>query len=390
MPFRGEAVAALDGGFKRRWDMVEPRRIVELWKQDPNAVLVTLVRVEGSSYRRPGARVLVSSRLGHAGTISGGCLEADVIRRAGWIARDSAAIERYAMSFDDTAEIPFGLGCGGTVDLLFEPLASPEGVALMQAMEAALEGEEATVVSFLPGDGRGLRRMILDARGEVVFASEGLKPEKIACARGLTAGEEFEGRFVERLSAPQRLFVLGAGDDAQPLIRMAALLGWTVLVADGRAQLAQARRFPDADKVIALRAGAEFELKIDARDAVVVMTHSYEQDRDLLVRILPLAPRYLGLLGSRHRSSLLITEAATMLGVTVDSCSERLYAPVGMDLGGDGPEAVALAIVAEVQAVCHGRHGQPRRLSASDIADQVAKGGASRYLQAQCALDAAV
>ena len=370
--------------------MVEPRRIVELWRQDPEAVLVTLVRAEGSSYRRPGARVLVSSRLGHAGTISGGCLEADVIRRAGWIAREGAAVERYAMTFDDTAEIPFGLGCGGTVDLLFEPLAAPEGVALMQAMEAALEGREATVVSFLPGDGRGLRRMILDADGNVAFASESLKPEKIACARGLTPGKEYEGRFVERLSAPQRLFVLGAGDDARPLVQMASLLGWSVTVADGRAQLAQARRFPEADRVLALGSEQAFELEIGVRDAVILMTHSYEQDRGLLVRTIPLAPRYLGLLGSRHRSSLLITEAAAMLGITVDSCSERLYAPVGMNLGGDGPEAIALAIVAEVQAVCHGRQGEPRRLSASEIADQVAKGGASRYLQAQCALDAAV
>jgi xanthine/CO dehydrogenase XdhC/CoxF family maturation factor len=332
---------------------------------------------------------LVSPRLGYVGTISGGCLEAEVARRAGWIAREHAAVERYAMTFDDTAEIPFGLGCGGTVDLLFEPLGRPEGAALMQAMEAALAGSEATVVSFLPGDGRGLRRLILDPSGEVLFASAILKPEKIACARGLTAGREYEGRFVERLVSPQRLFVLGAGDDARPLVRMAALLGWSVTVADGRAQLAQARRFPEADRVVRLRPEREFELEIAASDAVIVMTHSYEQDRQLLLRVLPLAPRYLGLLGSRHRSSLLITEAAAMLGVTVDSCSERLFAPVGMDLGGDGPEAIALAVVAEVQAVCHGRRGEPRRLSVGEIAEQVARGGASRYLQAQCALDAA-
>ena len=368
--------------------MVEPRRIVELWRQDAEAVLVTLVRAEGSSYRRPGARVLVSPTLGHAGTISGGCLEAEVVRRAGWIAREHAAVERYAMTFDDTADIPFGLGCGGTVDLLFEPLGAPEGVALMQAMEAALGGEDRNVVSFLPGDGRGLRRLIMNSAGETVFASEGLKPEKIACARDLTPGKEYEGRFVERLAPPQRLFVLGAGDDARPLVQMASLLGWSVTVADGRAQWAQSRRFPAADRVIALKAGAEFEFNIGERDAVIIMTHSYEQDRELLVRVLPLVPRYLGLLGSRHRSSLLISEAAAMLGVTVDSCSERLFAPVGMDLGGDGPEAIALAIIAEVHAVCQGRHGETKRLSTSEIAEQVAKGGASRYLQTQCALDA--
>jgi xanthine dehydrogenase accessory factor len=366
--------------------MMESRQIVDLWRRDPAAVLVTLVKAEGSSYRRPGARICCSTRGGQAGTISGGCLEADVIRRAAWIAREQAVVERYATTFDDTSDIPFGLGCGGTVDLLFEPLATAEGLALMQAMAAALEGDESTVVSFLPGDGRKLRRLILDARGAIVFASENLSEDKIQCARNLTAGEAYEGRFVEQLQTPQRLFVLGAGDDARPLVQMASLLGWSVIVADGRAQLANAQRFPDAARVIQLNSSNTSDLDIDARDAVIVMTHSYEQDRDLLVRVLPLAPRYLGLLGSRHRSSLLISEAAAALGVTVESCTERLYAPVGMDLGGDGPQAIALAVVAEVQAVCNGRAGLPRRLNAAEIAEFVVTGGASRYL-AQCALD---
>jgi xanthine dehydrogenase accessory factor len=367
--------------------MVEPRQIVELWRRDPASVLVTLVGAEGSSYRRPGARLLCSPHAGHTGTISGGCLEADVIRRAAWIARDGAAVERYATTFDDTSDIPFGLGCGGSVDLLFEPLATPEGEALMRAMAAALEGPESTVVSFLPGDGRRLRRLILDAHGDVIFASDNLSAEKIQCARELTTGEVYEGRFVERLSSPQRLFVLGAGDDARPLVQMASLLGWSVIVADRRAQLAQPQRFPGAARVLQLNSANAFELNISTRDAVIVMTHSYEQDRDLLLRVLPLAPRYLGLLGSRHRSSLLISEAAALLGGTVESCTERLFAPVGMDLGGDGPEAIALAIVAEVQAACNGRAGLPRRLNAGEIAEFVAKGGASHYLQTQCALD---
>jgi xanthine/CO dehydrogenase XdhC/CoxF family maturation factor len=254
-------------------------------------------------------------------------------------------------------------------------------------MAAALEGRESTVVTFLPDAQRPLRRLVLSAQGDVLFASEALSTEKIQCARGLAPGEEYEGRFVERLEPPQRLFVLGAGDDAHPLVEMASLLGWNSIVADGRAQLAQAHRFPGAAQVIQLNAAGGSVLDIAPNDAVIVMTHSYEQDRDLLVRVLPLAPRYLGLLGSRHRSSLLISEAAAILGVAVESCTERLFAPVGMDLGGDGPEAIALAVVAEIQAAANGRAGLPRRLSASDIAEFVAKGGASRYLQAQCALD---
>jgi xanthine dehydrogenase accessory factor len=348
-------------------------------------VLVTLVRAEGSSYRQPGARLLLGSDGVYAGTISGGCLEGEVIRKAGWMVREGAVVERYSTMFDDTAEIPFGLGCGGVVDLLLEPVDTPECGALMEAMENALVGTNSVVVNYLPGDGKGLRRVVL-RDGAIVFASEGLGEKKLACVAGLRAGEEYEGRFVEEIRAPQRLFVLGAGDDAKPVVSFAALLGWDVIVADGRGQLARAERFPEADRVVALEAGAVAGLGIRAADAVVVMTHSYEQDREMLAALLPVGPRYLGVLGARHRSSLLVSEAASLIGESVAECCEKIYAPVGLDLGGDGPEAIALAVIAEAQAVCMGKLGASRRLSAEDVARHVSEGGVSRYLQAQCAL----
>ena len=368
--------------------MMDRRHIVELWTQRRGGVLVTLVRVEGSSYRRPGARLLTSAGGEHAGTISGGCLEADVVRRADWIVRDGAAVEEYATIFDDTAEIPYGLGCGGTLGLLFEPAKAPEGEALLRAIEASLDGRESTVVSFLPDGLAVLRRLVLDAQGTVIFASAGLSTARIAYAREMRAGGEYEGSFVERIEAPQRLLVLGAGEDAKPLVEIGALLGWTVEVADSRAHLVTAKRFPRAHRTTVLGHGVD--LGIRERDAVIVMTHSYEQDRDLLTRVPPAVPRYLGLLGSRHRSSLLVTEAAAMLGRSVEACCDGISAPVGLDLGGDGPEAIALAVVAEVQAVASGRipiyPGISRRLSAEDVALQIGQGGASRYLHAQCVL----
>lgn len=381
---------------------MERRQIVDFWGAQRAGLLVTLVRAEGSSYRRPGARLLVGTGggggdaetiaastgdtgAGYAGTISGGCLEAEVVKRAAWKVREGAVVERYSMAFDDTAEIPFGLGCGGTVDLLFERADLPEGVAMLEALRASLGGQRCRVVTFLPGGGRGLRRLVLDEAGGVVFASAGLSGEKIGCAQGLDPGVEYEGRFVEALEPPQRLVVLGAGDDAKPLVRLAGLMGWSVAVGDGRGQLARAERFPGAE-VRVLEGGRGLEM--EAADAVVLMTHSYEQDRELLVRVLPLGVRYVGLLGSRHRSSLLVSEAAAMLGRTVEACCERLFAPIGMNLGGDGPEAIALAIVAEVQAVCEGKVAVRPRLTPEEIARQLARGGTSRYLNTTCALDA--
>ena len=121
------------------------------------------------------------------------------------------------------------------------------------------------------------------------------------------------------------------------------------------------------------------------------MTHSYEQDRALLTGLLGAGevPGYIGLLGASHRSSLLLSEAAAALGRSVAACCEKVWAPVGLDLGGDGAEAIALAVIAEVQAWREGKLGASRRLTAEVVAKQIEKGGASRYLQTQCALDTA-
>ncbi len=376
--------------------MLERRRIVDLWtgcaaRKRPGTpeVLVTLVRTEGSSYRRPGARLLLTSGGAYAGTISGGCLEAEVVRKALWAVRDGAVVNRYSTLFDDTAEIPFGLGCGGVVDLLLEPAATPECHALIDALQASLTGTEARVVTWLPGDGRPLRRAILSPDGEVLFSTPGLPPQKLSCARTLQAGAENAGRFVEDLRSPQRLFVFGAGDDARPLVTMAGMMGWRVTVADGRAQLATKARFPEAEQVlIADPVAREWaSLAIGPADAVVLMTHSYEQDRAWLTAVLPLRPRYLGLLGARHRSSLLLSEAAAALGWSIDACSAAVHAPLGLDLGGDGPEAIALAAIAEIQACIVGRKaGRSRRLSPAEIRLSLEQGGPARYLDRQCAL----
>jgi xanthine dehydrogenase accessory factor len=388
--------------------MMERRQIVRLWQQGGATVLVTLVRAEGSSYRRPGAHLLLGATGEHAGTISGGCLEAEVLRKAIWLVRSGAVVERYSTMFDDTAEVPFGLGCGGVVDLLLEPGDTPECRALMAAIEDAIAGKEATVLTWLPrkgSEGRRLARAVLSPSGDLFFASKELTELELAEARTRVLGQsdaksagqdnkDIEAIFVERIAAPRRLFVLGAGDDAKPLVSMGALLGWSVIVMDGRAHLARGERFPEAERVLAISSpssspSAEGVREIRPEDAVVLMTHSYEQDRDLLAAVLPLRPKYLGLLGARHRSSLLLSEVAVKLGWTVAACCEQIYAPVGLDLGGDGPEAIALAVIAEIQACCMGKLGTSLRLSAEDVARHVSEGGASRYLQAQCALDVA-
>ena len=218
--------------------MVERRQIVEMARRGAGeaGVLVTLVRIEGSSYRRPGARLLTfATNSAYAGMISGGCLETEVVKKALWKVKAGAVVDRYSTLFDDTAEIPYGLGCGGTIDLLLESTRTPEFEALIRALERSLLSERATVVTWLPAAGRPLQRAVILASGEVVFRSTGLTAEAVESA--LLA--EDPDVFLEHLAPPQRLVVLGAGDDAKPVVNIAHLLGWNTTVVDGRQQLAR-------------------------------------------------------------------------------------------------------------------------------------------------------
>jgi xanthine/CO dehydrogenase XdhC/CoxF family maturation factor len=348
--------------------MRERRLIVERWEQGNAAALVTLVRVDGSSYRRPGARLLVARDGSTIGAISGGCLEAEVAKKARWVTRSGAMVEQFSTIFDDTEEIPYGLGCGGTLDLLVEPTDTPEAEALLKALRESLAGVRRNIVTWLPDNSQPLRRAVYDQSGTTLFESPGISSHEIV--------------FDEWLEPPQRLFLFGAGDDAQPMTQFASLLGWRTIVLDGRAQLARPERFPWAEAVIASSSLGSIHPRRE--DAVVIMGHSYEQDRSWLSALLPRQPRYLGLLGSRHRSALLVSEAAAALGWSLEQACQNLFAPVGLDLGGDGAEAIALATIAEIQACCQGKLGHSRRVTPEIVLEQIERGGSSRYLQ--CAL----
>jgi xanthine dehydrogenase accessory factor len=348
--------------------MRERRSIVERWEQGSAVALVTLVRVEGSSYRRPGARLVVTNDGSTVGAISGGCLEAEVAKKARWAARGGAIIARFSTVFDDTSDIPYGLGCGGILDLLVEPIHTAEARALLKAMRESLAGRRRNVVTWLPENEQPLRRAVYDESGTALFESQGRPSHEFI--------------FDEWLEPPQRLILFGAGDDAQPMAHLASLMGWRAIVLDGRAQLARPERFPSAESVLTTSdLGGVLPWH---EDAVVIMGHSYEQDRAWLTAVLPYRPRYVGLLGSRHRSALLVSEAAAALGWTLDQACQNLFAPVGLDLGGDGAEAIALATIAEIQACCQGKLGHSRRVTPEIVLEQVERGGPSRYLQ--CAL----
>jgi xanthine dehydrogenase accessory factor len=335
--------------------MSELQSILWLWKEErtrSEVCLATVVAVQGSSYRKTGARLLMTRAGRRAGTISGGCLEAEVQKKGWWLTESGPVVKRYSSFYDEDSEMPYGLGCGGTVQVLLERGEAANRV--LAALEQGFNSRRAMVVlSGIDAEtcGQVGARFALSDQGEFLFGS-GVDADAIELAkRALRDRRSFcEGGFLAEYLPPRLgLVVVGAGDDAMPLVEFATRLGWHTTVADGRAHLATRERFPMANEVLAGKSPGEVTV-ID-RDAAVILTHSYEQDRAALRALLPSTAGYLGILGPRQRTERLLGEVGPELGLTVEECRSRLHSPVGLNIGAKDPTSIALAIVAEVYSV---------------------------------------
>ncbi|MDQ2843519.1 MAG: XdhC family protein [Acidobacteriota bacterium] len=347
--------------------MRERNQILKLWDElaatDESAVLATVVLTEGSSYRLPGARLLLAPDGRHAGGVSGGCLEEDILKKAWWLTTSGPVLRRYDTTADgEISTEGYGLGCNGIIHVLLERVSGYEPSVLPLLREVSRRRLPATVAHVLSSPATG-RRLIVDPNGTVrhnvadpallqlLLAEVGHADD----SKTLTT-DSGERIFLERLTPPVKLLVFGAGDDAVPLTQLARCLGWQVEVFDGRAHYARRDKFPDADQVTVRAVGSPAP-PIDQWTVAVVMTHSYTQDLDVLGSLVGEPLSYLGVLGPRKRTVQLLADLAAS-GITAPS---SLHTPMGLDLGGDGPEQVALAAVAEIQAVLHRRSSGPLR-----------------------------
>ncbi|HKY03480.1 MAG TPA: XdhC/CoxI family protein [Blastocatellia bacterium] len=345
--------------------------------QEKSAVLATVVKTSGSTYRRAGARLLITEEGQMIGSVSGGCLERDVFRRARRVLqiREPLVVRYDSMSEDDIVW-GFGLGCNGVVDLLLEPVPGGRERDQMDFLDGCLRlrqtGVLATVFSVVSLDGVevGCRLMLregIPAQSDI--ADSRLKEAILADAhRVLTGGDsqvkvyEMAGGcaevFVERIDPPHPLVIFGAGHDAVPLVRLAKGMGWHVTVVDGRPGYATKARFPLADTLIAVRPdGIKERVPLDSRTATVVMNHNYLDDLEVLRFLLPSPARYIGVLGPKRRSERLLSDLhGDGVTVTADQ-SARVHAPAGIDIGADTPDEIALSILAEIKAVTTGRSG---------------------------------
>jgi xanthine/CO dehydrogenase XdhC/CoxF family maturation factor len=350
--------------------MSELRQILDLARlaqeRGEQICLVTVVGVEGSSYRKPGARMLLTSGGQRAGTISGGCLEGEVSKKAWWLTAQGASIQRYTSFFDEDSGIPYGLGCGGTILLLLE--RGEPALRTLDLLRRALEYGESAAIILSTAEADPGTLLLATGSGEILYRKSDLLPAAIStlsqmAAETLRAGSrttllsssqaESTPLFCERLAPPPALWIFGAGDDAQPLVEFAHKLGWRITIADGRSHLARSERFPLAAQVLTLT--PETPLPLHPGDAAVLMTHSYEQDRALLARLLPLPLAYLGVLGPRRRTRHIVEQltgpASNRLGLTTEEAMARLHAPVGLGLPAHTPAAIALSIAAEIHTI---------------------------------------
>jgi xanthine/CO dehydrogenase XdhC/CoxF family maturation factor len=346
-------------------------KVLALWQCATAAgedyVLASIVRVEGSSYRKPGARMLITQSGRRAGAISGGCLEAEVSSQAWWLTQDGPVLKAYSTSFemdekdDDSVEgnsivRPYNLGCGGVVHLLLERRATAD-VFLQAAQRAFLRRDDMACATILEGPRMGERFIAKDAGQPTGNGLQALASNALNEQRSTTQSMVFEESVVEvwaeYLPARCGLFIFGAGDDAQPLVTQARTLGWQVMVADGRAHLATRARFPMADSLLVLTGSDLSQLELRPGDAAVLMTHSFDQDSRLLAQLLPMPLLYLGVLGPRYRTVDLVQYAVGQIGGVAAEWLQKLHSPVGLDLGADSPATIALSIVAEIQATLH-------------------------------------
>lgn len=340
-----------------------------------DTVLATVVKVEDSAYRRPGARMLVCADGQHSGTVSGGCLEGEIVRKAWWLTSGGAPVVcRYDTGAGEEAEWTFGLGCNGAVHILLEHVrkGAPQLRWMQQIADQHSPGACAVVISSSGMSNVDVgQRVFIHADGskQGELADHSLNAEvyrdlAAALATGKSASHSYQpGQgvvevFLEVLQPPVDLIIFGAGHDAVPLAHMAKQLGWRVTVADGRAHFARKNRFPDADAVVVINLDDALPAAgVSRNSAVVLMTHSYEQDQRLLAQLLELQPRYIGQLGPRSRTDRMLGEIGAREKAASLQQAGVLHYPVGLDIGADAPEEVALAILAEIKASSSGHAG---------------------------------
>lgn len=343
--------------------------------QGVDSVLATVVHVEGSSYRKAGARMLIDEFGNITGAISGGCLEGDALRKALYaLHQQKNKLVTYDTSDEDDAVIGAQLGCNGIIQVMFEPLDYKDELNPCELLKKLINQKNplAIVVQFnldkskdQPGT-----KLVISENSEVIGSNPEreifnhileqarltLKNNKSHFAEYLI-GEERQHIFIQNYQPPVKLILVGAGNDAQILAQQADVLGWDVVVTDGRPTHANKERFTSSCQIIVSKPEQTLEnIEIDHRSCFVLMSHNYNYDMAVLKLLLAEKTiPYIGILGPLKKYQRMLNDLEVEgFDLTTEEL-KKIYAPVGLEIGAETPAEIGLSILAEIQSVLMGK-----------------------------------
>ena len=360
----------------------------EAQRNGRQTALATVVHVEGSSYRRPGARMLVEDNGKMTGAISGGCLEGDALKKALFAMHQKQnKLVTYDTTDEEDAKVGVQLGCNGIVHILFEPII-PEQIhnpiallelSLVQRKDAVLITlfSVKTYTGHQPGtcffyDGKLSLTNLEDKKLEAEVKEEGVIALSTNTSQMKQYPEKALTAFIEVLKPPVSLIIVGAGNDALPIMDMAAILGWQITIVDGRGTYANKHRFSKATEIIVGKpAEAIQQVLVDDRTVFVLMTHNYGYDLEIMGVLLQKKCSYIGTLGPKKRLERMLTELEERGQLISSEQRDMIYGPAGLDIGAEPAEEIALSILSEIQAVLTKRDGSFLRNRQDGIHSQV-------------------
>lgn len=362
--------------------MRELERIVKTYQDidftERKAALATVVRVQGSAYRRAGARMIMTDDGTWTGAISGGCLEGDALRRARKIIiNGKPEVVRYDTMEDQSASsLGVGLGCNGIIDVLIEPVTDQDHLHHIHLLRSFLNkprvAQEIEVIATVFASESPLvkvgERLSQDSQrhitnyienqelsGKILTLIPQIKREgKSQSHEFFLADQSKIEVFIETLKPAIHLTLFGAGYDSIPLVKIAHELGWYISLADDRPVHLQSGRFPDANETVEVpRNQISQNLKFGEYSAAVLISHSYKFDLEVLKELLKTSIPYIGILGPKKRFDKMFQE----IGGISETDLARIHSPIGLDIGAETPEEIALAILSEIQASFTKREG---------------------------------
>jgi xanthine dehydrogenase accessory factor len=350
-------------------------------KSGKKTALATLVHLDGSSYRRPGARMLIDDDGQLTGVISGGCLEGDALRKALLvIARQYSKLVTYDTTDEEDISVGVQLGCAGVIQVLFEPIAADKKinpVALLQ--KAVARRQKSVIVTLFSMDAKGSEQIgtcllleedqsitgdipVEHLKAAILTDAHAVLESKTSLFKNYITNNLTITAFIEFLQPPVSLVVAGAGNDAISLVNIAGSLGWETRVVDGRNSHARPERFLSACQVLVSKPGKVLEkVPVDEQTAFVIMTHNYKYDLAMLKTLLDRDVSYIGLLGPKKKLQRMLDELKAQGMHLSPKQLNKIYGPVGLDIGAETAEEIALSIVAEIKAVFAGKQGMSLR-----------------------------